>query len=340
MKFLTCTAIAAALVFSTAACQQQESPTANEPAATEAAAGDLTALNGTWKTDKASVKFEQKPDDILLQGGTYKCSTCIPPLSVAADGQFHDVAGRAYSDSMSVKVVDDKTVEMKSRKGGRDTFAATLTVSADGNTLTRKFKDSSTPNAPAVEGASSSSRAGPAPAGAHAVGGGGRRSPGADPRQAREEAGAGRAPCRRFRRRRRQRMLSAQQARLFLSLTPEEQRARIAKLSPEELLSFDGWFEFWAQRGQLPPLGEGWRVWLMMAGRGFGKTRAGAEWIHRLALSRPVRIALVGATIEEARSVMSARYSKTTSRRTPRQARSSSIARPSTCKVRVTSAKR
>ena len=171
MKFLTCTAIAAALVFSTAACQQQESPTANEPAATEAAAGDLTALNGTWKTDKASVKFEQKPDDILLQGGTYKCSTCIPPLSVAADGQFHDVAGRAYSDSMSVKVVDDKTVEMKSRKGGRDTFAATLTVSADGNTLTRKFKDSSTPNAPAVEGASSSSRAGPAPAGAHAISG-------------------------------------------------------------------------------------------------------------------------------------------------------------------------
>lgn len=171
MKFLTCTAIAAALVFSTAACQQQESPTANEPAATEAAAGDLTALNGTWKTDKASVKFEQKPDDILLQGGTYKCSTCIPPLSVAADGQFHDVAGRAYSDSMSVKVVDDKTVEMKSRKGGRDTFAATLTVSADGNTLTRKFKDSSTPNAPAVEGASASSRAGPAPAGAHAISG-------------------------------------------------------------------------------------------------------------------------------------------------------------------------
>ena len=92
--------------------------------------------------------------------------------------------------------------------------------------------------------------------------------------------------------------------RLLLSLPPDEQRARIATLSPHELLSFDGWFEFWAHRGQLPPSSEGWRVWLMMAGRGFGKTRAGAEWIHRLALSRPVRIALVGATIEEARSVM------------------------------------
>ena len=171
MRLLTCTAIAAALVLSTSACQQQESATANEPAATEAAAADLTALNGTWKTDRASIKFEQKPDNILLQDGTYKCTTCIPPLEVAADGQFHDVAGRAYSDSMSVKAVDDKTVEMKARKGGRDTFAATITVSADGNTLTRKFKDSSTPNAPAVEGSSSSTRAGPAPAGAHAISG-------------------------------------------------------------------------------------------------------------------------------------------------------------------------
>ena len=170
MRLVTCTAIAAALVLSTAACTQQESAAGNEIVATEAA-GDLTALNGTWKTDRASIKFEQKPDEILLQAGTYKCSTCIPPLEVAADGQFHDVAGRAYSDSMSVRVVDDKTVEIKSRKGGRDTFAATMTVSADGNTLTRKFKDSSTPNAPAVEGASTSTRAGPAPAGAHAVSG-------------------------------------------------------------------------------------------------------------------------------------------------------------------------
>ena len=170
MRLLACTAIAAALVLSTAACTQQESATDNEVVSTEAA-GDLTALNGTWKTDRASIKFEGKPDDILLQDGTYKCTTCIPPLTLAADGQFHEVAGRAYSDSMAVKAVDDKTVEMKARKGARDTFLATMTVSADGNTLTRKFKDSSTPNAAAVEGSSTSTRAGPAPAGAHAVSG-------------------------------------------------------------------------------------------------------------------------------------------------------------------------
>jgi phage terminase large subunit-like protein len=59
-----------------------------------------------------------------------------------------------------------------------------------------------------------------------------------------------------------------------------------------------------ARPGQLPPPGD-WRIWLMMAGRGFGKTRAGAEWVRRIAEADPsARIALVGATLGEARSVM------------------------------------
>lgn len=83
-----------------------------------------------------------------------------------------------------------------------------------------------------------------------------------------------------------------------------EQREWLSKCPPTETLIFDAAFEAWIAEGQLPPKVEGWRVWLMMAGRGFGKTRAGAEWIHRLAWSRPVRVALVGASIDEARTVM------------------------------------
>lgn len=61
---------------------------------------------------------------------------------------------------------------------------------------------------------------------------------------------------------------------------------------------------FLARPGQLPPAGD-WRVWLMMAGRGFGKTRAGAEWVRGIAERDPTaRIALIGATLGEARSVM------------------------------------
>lgn len=63
-------------------------------------------------------------------------------------------------------------------------------------------------------------------------------------------------------------------------------------------------WRFLARPAQLPPQGD-WRVWLMMAGRGFGKTRAGAEWVRGVAEADPAaRIALVGASLGEARSVM------------------------------------
>ena len=92
--------------------------------------------------------------------------------------------------------------------------------------------------------------------------------------------------------------------RRFVAMSADDQRALIAELSPAVLLALDADFEFWANEGQRAPPGEGWRVWLMMAGRGYGKTRAGAEWVHGLAKCRSVRIALVGANIDEARSIM------------------------------------
>ena len=93
--------------------------------------------------------------------------------------------------------------------------------------------------------------------------------------------------------------------RRFRKASAEEQRRIINSMTPLDMIALDVWFEFWAHKNQLPPPGDGWRTWLMMAGRGFGKTRAGAEWIHGLANARPgVRIALVGATIGDARAIM------------------------------------
>ena len=58
---------------------------------------------------------------------------------------------------------------------------------------------------------------------------------------------------------------------------------------------------------QKPPKCD-WRTWLMLGGRGSGKTRAGAEWVHQLAITeggkRPLRIALVAETLGDAREVM------------------------------------
>ncbi len=71
-------------------------------------------------------------------------------------------------------------------------------------------------------------------------------------------------------------------------------RAWLSRCSPREILMLDAAYEMWASKGQIEPRSKGWRTWLMMAGRGYGKTRAGAEWVHRLAMTGKRRIALVG----------------------------------------------
>ncbi len=59
----------------------------------------------------------------------------------------------------------------------------------------------------------------------------------------------------------------------------------------------------WALPKQLPPEGD-WVTWLLMGGRGSGKTRAGAEWVRALARKGVGPIALVGETMTEAVSIM------------------------------------
>ena len=83
-------------------------------------------------------------------------------------------------------------------------------------------------------------------------------------------------------------------------------RADLDKLLvPHEREALASWhWEIWGRDEQHPPEGE-WRVWLICAGRGFGKTRAGAEWVRNLARhDAGARIALVGASLHEVRNVM------------------------------------
>jgi len=59
-----------------------------------------------------------------------------------------------------------------------------------------------------------------------------------------------------------------------------------------------------ARPNQLPPPGD-WQIWLLLAGRGFGKTRTLAEWVcHQTASGQAGRIALVTATAADARDVL------------------------------------
>jgi phage terminase large subunit-like protein len=88
------------------------------------------------------------------------------------------------------------------------------------------------------------------------------------------------------------------------------QKAFLDELSEGALLALPFLFEFWALPHQLPPEGD-WKTWVILGGRGAGKTRAGAEWVRsEVEGARPLdhgrsrRVALVGETIEQAVTVM------------------------------------
>lgn len=82
-------------------------------------------------------------------------------------------------------------------------------------------------------------------------------------------------------------------------------RQRVADaLDQEERNEWRFHWEMQARTAQIAPFGD-WRTWLILAGRGFGKTRAGAEWVRMIAEDNcEARIALVSSSLSEARSVM------------------------------------
>ena len=163
-------ALAAASLIALAGCRQTTTAgnEAGANAAAPAAEAGADPINGTWKTDLASIKIDAKPDQLLLKDGQFSCSTCTPPIAVAADGAFHPV-DRPYADHMSVKVDDDHNVTRTNQKGGKTTYVQKFNVSPDGNTLTVNFTDTS--GTKPVTGTYKETRAAPAPAGAHAISG-------------------------------------------------------------------------------------------------------------------------------------------------------------------------
>ena len=94
------------------------------------------------------------------------------------------------------------------------------------------------------------------------------------------------------------------EAELFAEWTARERNAFFSSLTIKEQQEFFHRWHFWARPGQRPPAGD-WSIWLIMAGRGFGKTRAGAEWVRQIAEGDgSARFALVGANYAETRTVM------------------------------------
>lgn len=87
------------------------------------------------------------------------------------------------------------------------------------------------------------------------------------------------------------------------SLPPSERAGVLAGFSESQIerLLYD--WRFWARPAQIAPDGD-WLTWLILAGRGFGKTRTGAEWVREQVEAGYGRIAFVAPTAADARDTM------------------------------------
>jgi phage terminase large subunit-like protein len=98
----------------------------------------------------------------------------------------------------------------------------------------------------------------------------------------------------------------------YAALSSNGKRALLEFLvqeNPKWLEAIGADFDALAHDYQRPPRlangGKPWTTWLILGGRGSGKTRAGAQWVRGLALNDPAaRIALIGETKHDAREVM------------------------------------
>jgi len=124
-------------------------------------------FEGTWiiDTGKNENLASEKPRVLSVANGMLREGD----RQLKADGSDQKVPPTGYWDTVSVRIVDNRTVEIISKKSGKPMFTETDTVSADGKTLTQVMKD--TTEAEAVTFESDFRRVAPPPAGAHAVSG-------------------------------------------------------------------------------------------------------------------------------------------------------------------------
>lgn len=89
----------------------------------------------------------------------------------------------------------------------------------------------------------------------------------------------------------------------LVNLPPEVRAKALSSLSDAQCRELLHDWRFLAREQQLPPEGD-WLIWLILAGRGFGKTRTGAEWVREQIKGGAMRAHLIAPTASDARDVM------------------------------------
>lgn len=132
-----------------------------------AACRSQSSFDGTWviDTSKNESLANEKPKVFLVSDGMFRTAD----TAIKTDGKDYKIPATGYWDTVSVRIVDDHTVEVTSKKAGKPMFTETDTVSLDGNALTQVVKD--TTEAEAVTFENLYKRVASAPPGAHVLSG-------------------------------------------------------------------------------------------------------------------------------------------------------------------------
>ena len=116
-----------------------------------------------------STSGAQSPFEYSVGTGMFRCTCFADNVEVKADGSDQKIPTGSYWDTASIRVVDNSTVEIITKKAGKTMFTETDTVSPDGYTLTQHVKDTTEAEAVTVE--SLNRRVGKRTDGTHAISG-------------------------------------------------------------------------------------------------------------------------------------------------------------------------
>ena len=128
-------------------------------------------FTGTWKIDLGKVQVAATPETWVLHNGRYQCSTCVPRIDVKADGIDQPTPGSKYIDMLAVRIVDDKTVELTHKKGGKVIETEKRVVSVDGKWVSVEFTGYPEGSREPIVGHETATRVAAGPAGSHAISG-------------------------------------------------------------------------------------------------------------------------------------------------------------------------
>jgi hypothetical protein len=97
-----------------------------------------SVFNGTWRPDPETYGPTRKADSFELIDGTYSCQSCNPAYKIKADGQDQAMSGNQFYDTLSVAVIDGRTVSKVAKRAKQTVAESHIEVSIDGKTETER----------------------------------------------------------------------------------------------------------------------------------------------------------------------------------------------------------